>query len=75
MLISSGGLVTGFRAGMAVPDWPNTFGHNMFLFPFTKMTGGVFYEHAHRLLGSLVGLTALVLAILLSVRSPIDRGD
>ena len=68
LLISIGGLVTGFRAGMAVPDWPNTYGSNMFLYPLAKMTGGVFYEHAHRLLGFLVGLTTLVLAILLSIR-------
>ncbi len=68
LLISIGGLVTGFRAGMAVPDWPNTYGSNMFFYPLAKMTGGVFYEHAHRLLGSLVGLTTLVLAILLSIR-------
>jgi cytochrome c oxidase assembly protein subunit 15 len=67
LLIAIGGLVTGFRAGMAVPDWPNTYGSNMFLYPLAKMTGGVFYEHAHRLLGSLVGLTTLVLAILLSI--------
>jgi heme a synthase len=62
LLITAGGLVTGFRAGMAVPDWPNTFHSNMFLYPLTKMTGGVFYEHAHRLLGTLVGLSTLVLA-------------
>ena len=67
LLIAIGGLVTGFRAGMAVPDWPNTYGSNMFLYPLAKMTGGVFYEHAHRLLGSLVGLTTLTLAILLSL--------
>ena len=67
LLISIGGLVTGFRAGMAVPDWPNTYGSNMFFYPLAKMTGGVFYEHAHRLLGSLVGLTTLVLAVLLSI--------
>ncbi|MGA2254725.1 MAG: COX15/CtaA family protein [Thermoguttaceae bacterium] len=67
LLISIGGLVTGFRAGMAVPDWPNTYGSNMFFYPLAKMTGGVFYEHAHRLLGSLVGLTTLTLAILLSI--------
>jgi len=67
LLIAIGGLVTGFRAGMAVPDWPNTFHFNMFLYPLAKMTGGVFYEHAHRLLGSLVGLTTLTLAIRLSV--------
>ena len=52
---------------MAVPDWPNTYGSNMFLYPLAKMTGGVFYEHAHRLLGSLVGLTTLTLAVLLSI--------
>ena len=33
-----------FRAGMAVSDWPATFGYNMLLYPFAKMTGGVFYE-------------------------------
>jgi cytochrome c oxidase assembly protein subunit 15 len=66
LLITAGGLVTGFRAGMAVPDWPNTYGSNMFLFPFTLMTGGVFYEHAHRLLGTLVGLSTLALAVYLT---------
>lgn len=69
LLIAVGGLVTGFRAGMAVPDWPNTYGSNMFLFPLTLMTGGVFYEHAHRLLGTLVGLTVFVLAIYLTART------
>ena len=66
LLIAVGGLVTGFRAGMTVPDSPNTYGSNMFVFPLTLMTGGVFYEHAHRLLGTLVGLAALVLAIYLT---------
>ncbi len=68
LLIFLGGLVTGFRAGMAVPDWPGTFGYNMFTYPLRKMTGGVFYEHSHRLLGSVVGLTTLTLAILLTIR-------
>jgi cytochrome c oxidase assembly protein subunit 15 len=68
LLISIGGLVTGFRAGMAVPDWPNTYGSNMFLYPLAKMTGGLFYEHAHRLMGSLVGLTTFTMAVLLTVR-------
>lgn len=63
LLIIAGGLVTGFRAGMAVPDWPNTFGTNLFLYPLARMTGGVFFEHAHRLLGTLVGCATLVLAI------------
>jgi cytochrome c oxidase assembly protein subunit 15 len=68
LLIAIGGLVTGFRAGMAVPDWPNTYGSNMFLYPLGKMTGGVFYEHAHRLMGSLVGLTTFTLAVLLTIQ-------
>ena len=65
-----GGIVTGNAAGLAVVDWPNSFGYNMFLYPLSRMTGGVYYEHAHRLFGTLVGLTTLVLAIhLLRVES------
>jgi cytochrome c oxidase assembly protein subunit 15 len=44
-----------------VPDWPNSFGHNMLLYPISEMKGGIYYEHAHRLFGMLVGTTALVL--------------
>jgi cytochrome c oxidase assembly protein subunit 15 len=62
VLLAAGGLVTGFDEGLAVVDWPNTAGYNMFLYPLARMTGGVYLEHAHRLLGSLVGLTTLVLA-------------
>ncbi len=62
-LIVIGGLVTGFEAGLAVPDWPNSFGSNMFLYPLSRMTGGIYYEHAHRLFGTLVGLTTLVFMI------------
>jgi len=62
VLIVFGGLVTNTGAALAVPDWPTTFGHNMFLFPPSRMIGGVFYEHAHRLLGALVGLLTLALA-------------
>lgn len=62
MLLIVGGVVTSERAGLAVVDWPNTFGHNMFLYPISRMTGGIYFEHAHRLFGSLVGLTTLVLA-------------
>lgn len=63
LLLSLGGAVTGFQAGLAVPDWPNSYGYNMFLYPLAKMTGGIYYEHAHRLFGSLVGLTTVVLAL------------
>jgi heme a synthase len=62
VLILLGGLVTNTGAALAVPDWPNTFGHNMFLFPWSQMIGGVLYEHSHRLVGALVGLLTLVLA-------------
>jgi heme a synthase len=61
VLICSGGLVTSHEAGMAVPDWPNSFGYNMFLFPMSKWIGGIFYEHTHRLIASTVGLLTLVL--------------
>ena len=69
LLLTSGGIVTGFEAGLAVPDWPNSFGHNMLLYPLTQMVSkegmavGVHYEHAHRLYGMLVGLSTLTLAV------------
>lgn len=62
VLIVFGGLVTNTGAALAVPDWPTTFGHNMLLFPWSQMAGGVFYEHSHRLLGALVGALTLALA-------------
>ena len=65
LLMAVGGLVTSNDAGLAVVDWPNSYGYNMFLFPLSKMTGGIYYEHAHRLFGALVGLTTLVVAIVL----------
>jgi cytochrome c oxidase assembly protein subunit 15 len=62
-LIVIGGLVTSNEAGLAVVDWPNSFGYNMFLYPLSRMTGGIFFEHAHRLVGSLVGLTTILLLV------------
>ena len=56
VLVGIGGLVTSHNAGMAVPDWPNSYGYNMFLFPVSKWVGGIFYEHTHRLVASFVGL-------------------
>src|SRR5216110_882600 len=61
-LIVIGGLVTSHGAGMAVPDWPNTYGYNMFLFPVSKWIGGILYEHSHRLIAAVVGLLTAVLA-------------
>src|SRR5437773_848831 len=63
VLIFVGGMVTNTGSALAVPDWPTTFGHNMFLFPWSQMIGGIFYEHTHRLIGSLVGMLTVALAI------------
>lgn len=60
-LISIGGMVTSHEAGMAVPDWPNTYDYNMFFFPFSSWIGGIFYEHSHRLVASGVGLLTVIL--------------
>lgn len=65
-LLVSGGLVTSHGAGLAVPDWPNSFGYNMFALPFSRWlgahTGGVFYEHSHRLIASGIGVLTILLA-------------
>ncbi len=63
LLLGAGGLVTSHNAGMSVPDWPNSYGYNMFLFPPSKWIGGIFYEHTHRLIASGVGLMTTVLAV------------
>lgn len=62
-LICSGGMVTSKGVGLAVPDWPSTFGYNMFLFPVSQWVGGIFFEHTHRLIASLVGFQTIVLAL------------
>jgi heme a synthase len=61
-LVWMGGLVTSNGAGLAVPDWPNTYGYNMFFFPPSKWIGGIFFEHSHRLVASAVGLLTMILA-------------
>jgi cytochrome c oxidase assembly protein subunit 15 len=62
LLICSGGMVTSKNVGLAVPDWPTTFGYNMFLFPVSKWIGGVLFEHTHRLIATTVGFLTLILA-------------
>ena len=61
-LVWIGGLVTTEDAGMSVPDWPRTYGYNMFLYPLETWLYGpfdLFIEHGHRLLASVVGLVAI----------------
>lgn len=62
LLLGMGGLVTSHEAGMSVPDWPTTFGYNMFFLPIKFWRGGVFYEHTHRLAASVVGCMTIMLA-------------
>jgi heme a synthase len=62
-LICSGGMVTSKNVGLAVPDWPTTFGYNMFLFPVSKWVGGILFEHTHRLIASAVGFLTIILAV------------
>jgi cytochrome c oxidase assembly protein subunit 15 len=63
LLIVAGGLVTSTGSGLAVPDWPTSYGWNMFTFPMKHMVGGIFYEHGHRLIASGVGFLTIVLAV------------
>lgn len=55
--------MTSKGAGLAVPDWPNTFGYNMFLFPVSRWVGGIFSEHIHRLIASTIGFLTIILAV------------
>ncbi len=70
LLLGAGGLVTSHEAGMSVPDWPNSYGYNMFLFPPSQWIGGIFYEHTHRLIASGVGLMTTILAGWLWLKDP-----
>jgi len=60
LLIVAGALVTSHDAGLAVPDWPLSFGK-----VFPEMQGNVFWEHGHRLIAASVGVLIIVLNILL----------
>src|ERR671912_572342 len=63
LLVTAGGMVTSTSSGLSVPDWPTTYGHQMFSFPLSQMVGPIFYEHGHRLIASVVGLLTIGLAI------------
>src|SRR5688500_10186302 len=70
LLIFAGAMVTSTGSGLAVPDWPTTYGENMFTFPLSKWVGGIFYEHGHRLIASTVGFLCIIQAIWLQRREP-----
>ncbi len=66
-LILFGALVTSHGAGLSVPDWPTTFNENMFTYPVHKWTGGIFWEHGHRLIASGIGLLTLILTAIILI--------
>jgi cytochrome c oxidase assembly protein subunit 15 len=70
LLIAAGGMVTSTGSGLAVPDWPTSYGYSMFAFPLDRMVGGIFYEHGHRLIASTVGLLTIGLAVWLWFGDP-----
>ena len=58
LLVIAGGLVTSTGSGLAVPDWPLSYGQLM-----PPMVGGIFYEHGHRMVATFVGALTTILAI------------
>jgi len=61
VLVIAGGLVTSTGSGLAVPDWPLSYGQLM-----PPMVGGILYEHGHRMVATFVGLLTTILAIWIS---------
>lgn len=63
LLVAAGGMVTSTNSGLSVPDWPTTYGRQMFAYPLSQMAGGIFYEHGHRLIASVVGMLTIGLVL------------
>jgi cytochrome c oxidase assembly protein subunit 15 len=66
--LTAGGMVTSTGAGLSVPDWPTSYGHNMYALPWKLWVGGIFYEHSHRIIASLVGFMTIGMLTLLILR-------
>ena len=64
-LLIAGGLVTSTASGLAVPDWPLSYGQF-----FPPMVGGIFFEHGHRMVAGVVGLLTVALAAWIQLREP-----
>ncbi len=58
LLVVAGATVTSKEAGLSVPDWPLSYGKFM-----PPMTGGVLFEHGHRMIGATVGMLTVGLLI------------
>jgi len=70
ILILAGSLVTSHDAGLSVPDWPTSYGWNMFTFPPSMWVANILYEHGHRLIASTVGVLTIVLVVWLWIAEP-----
>jgi len=64
-LIFAGAMVTSTGSGLAVPDWPLSYGMVM-----PPMIGGIFYEHGHRMIAATVGFLTVIQAVWLQLREP-----
>ena len=64
-LILAGGLVTSREAGLAVPDWPLSYGQLM-----PPMVGNIFWEHGHRMIAGIVGILTLFFSAALQIFEP-----
>jgi cytochrome c oxidase assembly protein subunit 15 len=73
LLILAGSLVTSHDAGLSVPDWPTSYGWNMFTFPPSMWVANILYEHGHRLIASTVGFLTIVMAVWLWIAEPRRR--
>src|SRR4026208_215177 len=70
VLILAGSLATSHDAGLSVPDWPTSYGWNMFTFPPSMWVANIFYEHGHRLIASMVGFLTIIMAVWLWLSAP-----
>ena len=73
LLILAGSLVTSHDAGLSVPDWPTSYGWNMFTFPPSMWVANILYEHGHRLIASSVGFLTIIMAVWLWMAEPRRR--
>lgn len=69
VLLLVGGLVNPTGSSLACPDWPLCYGS-----AFPEMTGGILFEHSHRLVATFVGAMTVVLGVLLFRARKQDRG-
>ncbi|MGA2697305.1 MAG: COX15/CtaA family protein [Terriglobales bacterium] len=59
-LLIAGALVTSNDAGLSVPDWPTSYGSFYKLPPWT---GGIIYEHSHRMFAEFIGTLTIAIAV------------